>query len=249
MACRPIRLVFDPPASQFLFSNDLRVISSSDNKEILSGLIYRFPSPMTVFHQAWRRISYSFSSNGDFVLSEGLLMMIWLKFTPRQRSTCLLADVFVCLIGQRLLNWLQEGHRKWVFIDPAFKLQTRGDFPECCTKGFFFFNIRVCFYTRVCVYMWNRGGRGGDGGSTGRPPVRMRAEERCVREACDCVCARLNYLAQRPDRGVNEVRSSLLQRFSSLHPSISTPSTHQLPFLLLFVLLRRCRAPRLFCLS
>lgn len=156
MACRPIRLVFDPPASQFLFSNDLRVISSSDNKEILSGLIYRFPSPMTVFHQAWRRISYSFSSNGDFVLSEGLLMMIWLKFTPRQRSTCLLADVFVCLIGQRLLNWLQEGHRKWVFIDPAFKLQTRGDFPECCTKGFFFL-IYVCVFTRACVFTCETG--------------------------------------------------------------------------------------------
>lgn len=55
------------------------------------------------------------------------------------------------------------------------------------------------------------------------------SEEHCAREACDCVCVRLNYLAQRPDRGVNEVRSSLLQRFSSLHPSSSTPSTHQLP--------------------
>lgn len=52
------------------------------------------------------------------------------------------------------------------------------------------------------------------------------SEKYCVRKACDCVCVCLNYLAQRPDRGVNEVRSSLLQHFPS-PSSISTPSTHQ----------------------
>lgn len=52
-------------------------------------------------------------------------------------------------------------------------------------------------------------------------------EKYCALKACDSVCVCLNYLAQRPDRGANEVRSSLLQRFSSLYPSIFTPSTHQ----------------------
>lgn len=52
-----------------------------------------------------------------------------------------------------------------------------------------------------------------------------KSEKYCVRKACDCVCVCLNYLAQRPDRGVNEVRSSLLQRFSSLHPSLSSSSS------------------------
>lgn len=32
----------------------------------------------------------------------------------------------------------------------------------------------------------------------------------------------LNYLAQRPDRGVNQVRSSLLRCFSPLHPHTHT---------------------------
>lgn len=76
----------------------------------------------------------------------------------------------------------------------------------------------------VCLHVKRRQGRRWR--STGRPLVRARARNTvCERHVTVCVC--LNYLAQRPDRGVNEVRSSLLQRFSSLHPSISTPSTHQ----------------------
>lgn len=54
-----------------------------------------------------------------------------------------------------------------------------------------------------------------------------KSEKYCLQKACDCVCVCLNYLAQRPDRGLNEVRSSLLQHFSSLHPSLPTSSTHQ----------------------
>lgn len=46
------------------------------------------------------------------------------------------------------------------------------------------------------------------------------SEKHCVGKACDCVCV-LNNSATRPDRGVNEVRSSLLQRFPPfLHLSI-----------------------------
>lgn len=42
----------------------------------------------------------------------------------------------------------------------------------------------------------------------------------CIGHVTVSVC--LNYLAQRPDRGVNQVRSSLLQCFSSLQPHVST---------------------------
>ncbi len=84
----------------------------------------------------------------------------------------------------------------------------------------------MCFYVCVCVFTCET--EAGKAMKEHREAAcASESEKYCVREACDCVCVCLNYLAQRPDRGVNEVRSSLLQRFSSLHPSISTPSTHQ----------------------
>lgn len=70
-------LVFDLSAAQFLFSNDLHVIVSSDNKEILSVLIYRFPFLMRVFHQGRERINYSFIFNCKSVLSVGFYRVIF----------------------------------------------------------------------------------------------------------------------------------------------------------------------------
>lgn len=54
-------------------------------------------------------------------------------------------------------------------------------------------------------------------------------EAACARNAvCErhvTVCVSVNNLAPRPDRGVNEVRSSLLQHFSSLHPFLQPTPT------------------------
>ena len=63
-------------------------------------------------------------------------------------------------------------------------------------------------------------------------------EAACARNAvCKrhvTVCVSVNNLAPRPDRGVNEVRSSLLQHFSSLHPSPQpTPTSTPRPSSLL----------------
>lgn len=151
-----------------------------------------------------------------------------------------------CCVRVCGLNWssvaqLLIGRTPEVSIYRSLKLSNQ--LPEWRTKGGFY--IGVCFHVCVCVYMWN-----GNAMKEHREAAcASESEKYCVREACDCVCVCLNYLAQRPDRGVNEVRSSLLQRFSSLHPSISTPSTHQPSSSSSSSSLRRCRAPRLFCLS
>lgn len=90
---------------------------------------------------------------------------------------------------------------------------------SCCTKGDF---IGVCF----CMSVFTCGTEVEEVIEEHREPVCANESEKyCVQKACDCVCVSLNYLAQRPDRGVNEVRSSLLQRFPSLHPSFSTPTS------------------------
>lgn len=110
-------LAFDLSASQFLFSNDLHVIASSDNKEILSVLIYRFPFLMHVLYQGRQRMNYSFIFNHKLVLSVGFLTVIFhhnfIKIHSVTETTCLHTDVYnlcvcvyACLIGHWLLNWL-----------------------------------------------------------------------------------------------------------------------------------------------
>lgn len=132
--------------------------------------------------------------------------------------------VFACV-----LDWSSNGSsharcRKSMFKNPAFTLQNGGQ-----GGSFLLHKERVlkCYvFLPDCVYMWNSD-RGGDGGPQRGPTVWTWVRNTvCNGHVTVSVC--LNYLAQRPDRGVNQVRSSLLQCFSSLHPHISTFTRHAL---------------------
>lgn len=106
-------VVFDLPASQFLFSNDLHVIFSSDKKEILSLLIHRFLISDARFSS--RQIeNCSFVFNSKLVLSvRSLTATFRHRFIKIHIATEIylfayqcVCCVFECLIGHRLLNWL-----------------------------------------------------------------------------------------------------------------------------------------------
>lgn len=124
--------------------------------------------------------------------------------------------VFACV-----LDWSSNGSsharcRKSMFKNPAFTLQKGGQ------GGSFLLHkervLKCCVFLPDCVYTWNSDG-GGDGGPQRGPPVWTWVRNTvCNGHVTVSVC--LNYLAQRPDRGVNQVRSSLLQCFSF------SPSTH-----------------------
>lgn len=92
----------------------------------------------------------------------------------------------------------------------AFMLQNRFGgqrLPAVQRQGF----ISLCVFARPCLHVKQWHGR--------RRRCTLRNSV-CSGHVTVSVC--LNYLAQRPDRGVNQVRSSLLQCFSSLQPHIST---------------------------
>lgn len=135
-----------------------------------------------------------------------------------------MSSVFACVLNW---SWYGSSHarcRKSMFKNPAFTLQNGGQ-----GRSFLLHKERLlysCAFFPGCVYMWSSDG-GGDGGPQRGPSVWTWVRNPvCNGHVTVSVC--LNYLAQRPDRGVNQVRSSLLHCFSSLQPHISTFSRHAL---------------------
>lgn len=117
MPCHPVCHLFILSSlicqRQFLFSNDLHVIFSSDKKEILSLLIHRFLISDARFSS--RHIeNYSFVCNSKLVLSvRSLTATFRHRFIKIHIATEIYLFayrfvwcVFECLIGHRLLNWL-----------------------------------------------------------------------------------------------------------------------------------------------
>lgn len=132
--------------------------------------------------------------------------------------------VFACVLNWSSYSSSHSRCRRFMFKNPALTL------PNWGQEGSFLLHkervLYSCVFSPDCVYMWNSD-RGGGGGPQQGPSVWTWVRNTvCNGHVTVSVC--LNYLAQRPDRGANQVRSSLLQRFSSLHPHILTFTHHAL---------------------